>query len=123
MYKIVILDNDLSASRMYEMKLLKNNFRVKTALDGWTGLRIITHFRPDLLIIDFHLPIITGVEIIERLIHFPLRNPKIIMSSNHDPDIVQRKSKHLPIDHFLTKVEHTPSELLQIVNSILPAPG
>lgn len=122
MHKIAILDNDVAASRMYAMKLQKHHFVVKTALDGWTGLRLITHLRPDLLIIDFHLPVITGVEIIERLLHFPLRNPKIIMSSNLDQEIVHRKSRHLPIDHYLTKVEHTPSELVQIVNFVLLTP-
>jgi len=123
MHKIAILDNDLATNRMYEMKLRKHNFTVKSALDGWTGLRLIASFKPDVLIVDFHLPIITGIETIEKLINLPFRQPKIILASNLDHEIVQSKSTHLPIDHYLTKVEHTPAELLHIVRSILPAPS
>ncbi len=122
MHKIAILDNDFFTSRMYEIKLRQHNFVVKTAFDGWSGLRLITTFRPDILLIDFHLPVLSGIETLEKLLHHPIKTPKIILASNLDPGIVENQSSHLPIDHYVTKVDHTPSEVMQIIYSLMPNP-
>lgn len=109
---------------MYEMKLRKHSYNVETSFDGWTGLRLIQQFKPDVLLIDFHLPSLSGVETLEKLVHHKFHNPRIIMTSNIEHDIVVQESKHLPIDQYLMKVEHTPAEVLEIIrNLIQTSPG
>lgn len=123
MHKIAILDSDLFASKMYEMKLQKHKYHVETALDGWSGLRLIKLFKPDLLLIDFHLSSLNGIETVEKLLRSRLHMPKIIMAANIDQTIVRGKSSHLPIAEYFTKVEHTPAEVLSIVQSVMYAPS
>lgn len=123
MHKIAILDSDLFASQMYEIKLRQHNYRVETAFDGLTGLRLINQFKPDLLLIDFHLPSLNGIETLEKLFRSTFHKPKIIMTSNIDHEIVQNQSTHLPVDHYFTKVEHTPTEVLQIIRNVMRVPA
>ena len=63
---LVIEDEALLQLLLYEM-LSDRGYRVLQAHDGARGLHLATSDRPHLIILDFGLPVHSGVEILHRL--------------------------------------------------------
>ena len=68
-YKILVVDNDSGALHIINQILLKSNkkFEVLNAHSGKIALDIIKYETPDLIITDWDMPEMTGIELIEIL--------------------------------------------------------
>jgi len=64
--KIVAMDDDPAIVKLIEF-ILKEEFEVFTAFDGEEGLNKIYKASPDLVILDLHMPRMTGFEVCTRL--------------------------------------------------------
>ncbi len=107
---------------MYKLKFEQGRFRVKTARCGQTALDLLRDFWPDVVLMDMHLPFLSGLEAVERLQNYPLfSRPKIILTSNLDEEQAAKKFGHLGIDGYILKANHTPSEILGIVQGMIGA--
>lgn len=65
--RILVTDDEAHISRAIEFKLAKAGYQVRCAADGeeaWLQLRT---FRPQLLITDYQMPRLNGLQLIERL--------------------------------------------------------
>lgn len=66
--RVVIVDDDNSASSVYETVLKMEGFSVTTFIDGETALTAIAQDGvPDLILLDSSMPSMTGVEFIQTL--------------------------------------------------------
>ncbi len=66
--KILIIDDDPSLQRLLHVCLeMHNNVKVIKAIDGKNGLIQANIHHPDLIILDWMLPDIQGIEILECL--------------------------------------------------------
>ncbi len=59
---LVVEDND-DLRGLYKIALRTAGFQVTQASDGLTALRAIEADRPDLVVLDLHLPLISGFEV------------------------------------------------------------
>jgi two-component system sensor histidine kinase/response regulator len=64
---ILVIDDEEAMRDSCAQILLKDHFRVKTAEEGTSGLRIAGEMKPDLVIIDLKMPGISGFEVLEAL--------------------------------------------------------
>lgn len=64
---IVLVIDDNADIRSYVSSLLSNEYRVLTAADGQTGLRLATRYVPDVVICDVMMPGMDGIECCRRL--------------------------------------------------------
>lgn len=109
--KILLVDDDRDFVRL--MKRLLDNplrrYRVFSAFSGREALRLVQHFKPDLVLLDFRLPDISGPEVLKALRRMPgyEKIPVIIVSAQdeldtmealHGPLIVTRQEGYLPAD-------------------------
>ncbi len=65
--KILIIDDDLSIRRSYEKLLSSKGFVVETAKDGLDGYEKIESFSPQLVLLDINMPIMNGLELLEKI--------------------------------------------------------
>jgi len=66
-HAILIIDDEEVVRDSCTQTLAKGNYRIQTASDGNTGLRMIKEFKPDLVFVDLKMPGISGMEVLERI--------------------------------------------------------
>jgi DNA-binding response OmpR family regulator len=65
--KIVVADDDLDLCELLQMKLRQSDYEVFTAMDGVQALELIRSVRPNLVILDIMMPLMTGMEVLRQL--------------------------------------------------------
>ena len=72
------------------MLLRKRGFRTLLAADGEEALEIVRASEVHLVLMDMHMPRLTGMEAIERIKQFRSRLPCILISGQLDDEIRSR---------------------------------
>lgn len=65
--KILLIDDDLLLTFSYEHVLTTYNHEVMTANSGPEGLHLFDAFQPDLVIVDFMMDAMNGLEVIAKI--------------------------------------------------------
>jgi CheY-like chemotaxis protein len=64
---ILVADDESHILHVVSLKLQNAGYRVLTAHDGREALELAQHERPDLLITDYHMPHMSGLELCHAL--------------------------------------------------------
>src|SRR5712671_5197312 len=64
---ILVADDESHILHVVSLKLRNAGFRVVTARDGQEALELAQQEHPDLLITDYHMPQLSGLELCQRL--------------------------------------------------------
>lgn len=67
MTRILVIEDDVTVSKMLEDYLESEGYSVSVAQNGALALHSIDLRRPDAIILDLMLPVITGAEVAKRL--------------------------------------------------------
>ncbi len=65
--KVLIIDDDEKILRMMRRRLMKSGFDVVTTTNGYEGMDIAIEQQPAVIILDIHMPIINGYDVISQL--------------------------------------------------------
>ncbi|MBA4420909.1 MAG: DNA-binding response regulator [Anaerolinea sp.] len=65
--KILVIEDDEAILRILRQGLAFESYLVETATDGQTGLIKAREWHPDLIVLDWMLPILDGLEVCRRL--------------------------------------------------------
>ena len=87
--RVLIVDSDVSTLSDLATSLGSLGYTVATASDGPAAIRQARAFKPDLLLLDVHLPSMDGVEAGER-INEDLGVPVVFLSAHADDRLAQR---------------------------------
>lgn len=99
--KIIIVDDDESIRKTFFL-ILNKNYRVYLAKDSREALQRFKRAEIDLIIADFKLPYLDGVEMIAKFRELGYRGNVILISAY--PDLVKiDKLSRLSISHFFVK--------------------
>jgi|GEM_PF-3367476 CheY-like chemotaxis protein len=92
--------------------------KILTALNGRDALAIVGE-GIDVLIVDYLMPDMTGLELIERLRALPIRQPAriILISAHHTPELVEL-SQRVHVDDYLVKPVY-PKQIRGLVENAL----
>src|SRR5512146_3264440 len=63
---ILVADDESHILHVVSLKLRNAGFRVVTARDGQEALELAYQERPDLLITDYHMPQMSGIELCQK---------------------------------------------------------
>ena len=64
---ILIVDDEPSNRRIIEQVLSRTGYRVEAAEDGAEALKQLEGFRPDLIVLDYMMPGISGMDVLREL--------------------------------------------------------
>ncbi|MGD0769695.1 MAG: response regulator [Tepidisphaeraceae bacterium] len=117
--KILVADDESHILHVVSLKLRNAGFEVLTAADGQEALELAQAQRPDLLITDYHMPQLSGLELCQKLKQDPATAgiPTIMLTARGyqlDPKDTQESG----IARMLSK-PFSPRNLLTAVNEVL----
>lgn len=65
--RVLVVDDETYIQHVVSLKLSNAGFDVLTASDGEEGLQVAIEELPDLIITDYQMPFLTGLEMCQRL--------------------------------------------------------
>jgi two-component system alkaline phosphatase synthesis response regulator PhoP len=80
-YTILVADDESHILSVVSLKLRNAGYRVLTASDGQEALDLALLDRPDLLITDYHMPLLSGLELCQRLRQANVPVPAIMLTA------------------------------------------
>ena len=78
--RILIIDDKIEIIKFLTDLLAPLKYRLLTATDGKSGLDVALEQQPDLILLDLHMPGMTGIEVLEALRQHNCRSPVILMT-------------------------------------------
>lgn len=86
--KILVVDDEPDVVAFMERTLRTEGFDVVSAFDGISALDLVDAEKPDLVLLDLMMPMISGYEVCEQIKANPQTQniPIICVSSAHTPD-------------------------------------
>lgn len=116
MPKVLIVDDERTTVRLLRTILELDGFEVVTASRGEEALALIREQQPDVMLIDYHLADMKGVEVLARLRadEYFARLP-VVMTSGLDH---QEEALAAGANHFLIK-PFEPSQLSAIFRDLV----
>lgn len=118
--KIAIIEDDAAISGMYSAKLTASGYDVKTAENGELGLALINEFHPDVVLLDLMMPVMNGLEVLQKLKDDPeLTRAKIVVLSNMGDTETTAKIAGFKVDDRIVKAELTPAQVELRVKALL----
>lgn len=88
------------------------------ASNGQAGLQLIREFKPDIVITDIKMPVMDGLEMIEKTIEENIKT-KFIVLSGYDEFHLVRHAMKLGVEDYLIKLELEADSLLKILSKII----
>lgn len=118
--KIAVIEDDVSIASMYKMKLLRADYDVKMAYDGASGLKLVEVFKPDLILLDLLMPVMSGEDMLEKLRATDWGSKiRVIVLTNISKDEAPAKLRLLNVDRYIVKAHYTPKQVVEIVREVL----
>ncbi len=119
--KVLVADDDPSIRHAVGLKLSKAGLEVIAAADGEEALRLALATEPDLLIVDYAMPYMTGYDLCRELRrHDGFQGTPVIVLTAMEQDIDTSLAAELGVVHFMTK-PFSPRELLARVQEHIEA--
>lgn len=118
--KIAIIEDDVAISQMYRIKFEAEGYTVDTAENGQLGLQLIESMKPDIVLLDLMMPIMTGDEMLVKLRATEFgKDLKVIVLTNMGEQEVPEAVKQQGVSAFILKANVTPRQVAEIVKKTL----
>lgn len=118
--KIAIVEDDEAISQMYRIKFEAEGYSVETAANGKLGLALAEEMRPDIMLLDLMMPIMTGEEMLTRLRKTDWgKKIKVIILTNRGEQEIPNSIKKSNIEALILKAAMTPRQVAELVKSKL----
>lgn len=108
--RVLIVEDNSDVRRLYAIGLNQRGFEVKLAANGAEAVERIRAERPDVIVLDWLMPLMDGGEVLSRLDSNGI--PIIVISGQpappdetRDPRIVSWLTKPVTIDELVEQIE------------------
>lgn len=116
---ILIADDDEDLRLLVQVTLENPTYRILTAVDGRQALEAVNQHRPDLLIIDWMMPGLTGCEAVAQMRENPeIAAIPVVMLTARGVLETQEETAALALAGYLAK-PFSPLELIKKVRAVL----
>ncbi|MBE9556761.1 MAG: phosphate regulon transcriptional regulator PhoB [Proteobacteria bacterium] len=124
---ILIVEDEAALSTLLAYNLEKEGFTVRVAADGEQAIEALAEEQPDLVLLDWMLPHLSGIEICRRIRRDPAtRELPVIMLTAKGEEADRIRGLDTGADDYVTK-PFSPAELIARVRALLrrarPATG
>ena len=118
--KVLIVEDEDILRNAYVNVFTIENFEVDEAANGEIALKKIVDFKPDLVILDVLMPIMDGIEFLEK-VDLTKKHPKtkvLVLSNLSDKETVEQVVT-LGATKHMVKSSLSPGQLVTTVRSLL----
>jgi two-component system phosphate regulon response regulator PhoB len=117
--KILVVEDEKPISELIGFHLEQQNYQIKFSYDGESAIQEIEHWLPDLILLDWMLPNISGIEVLRRIKRKDnLKKIPIIMLTAKGQEDDKIRGFELGVEDYVTK-PFLPSEILARIKSLL----
>jgi two-component system chemotaxis response regulator CheY len=117
--RIILIDDNHSWLETLSEYLRGKGFSVLTAADASQGLALLERTEVSLVICDYHMPGMNGLEFVRQLQRRGRHAAVLLVSSDEEPTLIRRALAE-GVRAFLAKTS-VPRDLLRIVRQLLEA--
>jgi DNA-binding response OmpR family regulator len=109
--KVLIVEDNSDIRRLYAIGLNQRGFEVKLAANGAEAVERIRAEKPDILLLDWLMPLMDGDEVLRRIgVTNGNRMPVIVISGQPEPDTRDPRirswlTKPVSIDELVAEIE------------------
>jgi len=101
---VLVVEDEAALATMLRYNLEKQGFRVEEAADGQEALTRVSETRPDLVLLDWMLPVMSGLEVCRQLRRRPAtRDLPVIMVTARSEDQDAVRGLNTGADDYITK--------------------
>jgi two-component system phosphate regulon response regulator PhoB len=123
MKTILIADDEAHLRLLVRKTLEEDDFNLLEAQDGKSALELALTEHPDLVILDWMMPGMTGVEVLEALREDPETTATpVIMLTARSQKVDRNQVLRLGVRGYLVK-PFSPLELIQLVEKVMMGGG
>lgn len=116
---ILLIEDDLSLTELVRYNLEHEGFKVECTTDGEEGWIMAQETPPDLILLDWMLPNLSGIEICRRLRRHPeTANVPVIMLTARTEETDRIRGLDTGADDYITK-PFSPRELIARIKAIM----
>ena len=83
---VFVVDHEESVRKALGRLLAASGLTVKVFAHGVDFVDAVSVHRPDCLVVDLHMPGLTGLDVLRQLIQLELRVPAIVITAHDEPD-------------------------------------
>jgi DNA-binding response OmpR family regulator len=118
--KIAIIEDDPAISQMYRLKFEAEGYKVETAENGALGLALAEKMKPDIILLDLMMPVMTGEDMLAKLRATPWgKSIKVIILTNRGEQEIPDEVKRLNPIAVVLKAAMTPRQVAELVKAKL----
>ena len=122
MKKILIMEDDTKIAAALAIRLRAAGYEVLAAPDGFQGLKMALHDRPDLILMDVWMPVGLGFSVSQRLQELGLKDiPVIFITASKVKGLKETAEKMGAIGFF--EKPYDPAKLLATIAQALEEPA
>ena len=116
---VLIVEDEAPLVTMLRYNLESDGYRVSEAVDGEEALLLVAEDPPDLVLLDWMLPSLSGIEVCRRMRRSnPMRTVPIIMLTARGEESDRVRGLDAGADDYITK-PFSPRELLARVRAVM----
>lgn len=121
--KILFIEDDLTLSTLFTMRMRAEGFEVQEAHDGDKALQAAKEFRPDLILCDLMMPNLSGYDVIDILRNTPetASTKIVVISALSAPEDIE-KAKKLGADDYIVKSQVVVDDIMNRLRKLLDLP-
>jgi CheY-like chemotaxis protein len=119
MADILIVEDDKDLNAAYKVILENEKHRVKTVYNGEEALKLLKTYQPDLILLDLLMPIMGGLELLEKYNLKSHPKVKVLIFTNMENSPEVTKAYNLGATRCIIKSWTAPQNLAKVVKDTL----
>jgi two-component system, OmpR family, response regulator AdeR len=118
--RVLMVEDHPDIADLYQLKLQLEGYRVAVASDGAAGLKLARSLKPDLVLLDIHVPQLDGLQVLAALREDDATRDQLVVvfSEDDNPQLI-KEAQRLSAAAYLIKAHLLPSRLSRTVAEVL----
>jgi len=118
--RVLMVEDHPDIAELYQLKLQLEGYRVAVAANGRAGLELARTLKPDVLLLDIHVPQLDGLELLAALRDDETTRDQLVVVFTEDdnPELI-REAERLHAAAYLLKARLLPRLLSQTIGEVL----
>ena len=103
-HRVLVVDDNQDFVQMLELCVAGMGHEVRKAFDGQTAISAALSFRPDVVLLDLGLPVVSGLDVARELRrHREMANMRLVALTGWGQEEDRRHTSEAGFDYHLTK--------------------